>query len=74
MIEDRIADVIVVGTILTIIVLKITGIIKLSWLVLLAPVWVLLCFGTILSFFIGIMFIISIYNRIYEFLELTSNK
>ena len=37
--EDRVADLIVVGAILTIIILKITGVIKLSWFWLLSHVW-----------------------------------
>lgn len=47
--EDRLADILVIGAIITVIILKITNVIKISWLWLLSPIWILLCAGIILA-------------------------
>ena len=61
--EDRVADLIVVGAILTIIILKITGVIKLSWFWLLSPVWLLLSAGVILAIIVTIGCLINTIRR-----------
>jgi hypothetical protein len=45
--EDRIADVFIIGAIITVIVLKLTGVITLSWFWLLSPLWGLFALGLI---------------------------
>lgn len=47
--EDRLADIVVIGAIITVIILKITNVIKISWLWLLSPIWILFGAGIILA-------------------------
>ena len=56
---DRIADFFVIGAVITIIVLKIIGIITIPWIWLLAPIWIPLGIGCIGAMIIGTMFIIE---------------
>jgi hypothetical protein len=53
--EDKIVDIFIIGVIVTVIVLKITNVIKISWLWLLSPIWILL--GAGLIFAIGLTII-----------------
>ena len=57
--EDRFVDVAVVIGIITVIVLKIMNVIKISWLWLLSPIWIPLCIGFILSFLLMLIIIID---------------
>jgi len=57
--EDRIADICIIGVIITIIVLKLTNVIKISWLWLLSPIWILFGTGIILAIFITIACLIK---------------
>lgn len=57
--EDRFIDAIIIGAILTVIALKITGIITISWLWLLSPLWILAGLGAILAIILTIMCLIS---------------
>ena len=54
--EDRVADIIIILAIAAVIILKICGIITLSWLWLLSPIWVSFGIGCIgaLALFIGL--------------------
>lgn len=48
--EDRITDILIIGIIITVIVLKITNVITISWLWLLSPIWILFGIGCALAF------------------------
>lgn len=56
---DRIVDGIVIGAILTVIGLKIAGIITISWLWLLSPIWILASIGIILGILLTILCLIT---------------
>ena len=58
---DRIVDGIIIGAILTVIGLKIAGIITISWLWLLSPIWILASIGIILGIFLTILCLITTY-------------
>lgn len=58
---DRIVDAIIIGAILTVIGLKIAGIITISWLWLLSPIWILFGAGTILAIALTILCLIITY-------------
>jgi hypothetical protein len=52
--EDRICDIIIILGILTVIILKITNVITISWFWLLSPLWIIFGLGTILAILITI--------------------
>ena len=58
--EDRIVDLALLFAIVAILVLKIIGVITISWIWLLAPIWIPLGLGFILLIIFTIMF--SIYT------------
>ena len=57
--EDRIADIFIIGAIITVFVLKLTGTITISWLLLLSPLLVLFGLGCLISIILAVMFIYS---------------
>ena len=61
--EDRIYDGIIILGILTVIILKITNVITISWFWLLSPLWLLLGIGTILAILVTILCLIHIKRR-----------
>lgn len=56
--EDRIADFIILGAILFVLVLKIFGVIKISWFYILCPILILLGIGAVFAAILTIMYII----------------
>ena len=46
---DKVADCIIICAVITVIILKITNVIKISWLWLLSPIWIALAMGIILA-------------------------
>ena len=60
--EDRIADFIVIGAVIAIIVLKIVDVIKIPWLWLLSPIWIPFGLGII------IMISLTIYCLVQEYI------
>lgn len=56
--EDRIVDLALLFAIVAILVLKIIGVITISWIWLLAPIWIPLGLGIILLIIFMIMFLI----------------
>lgn len=61
--EDRIVDIFLVVAIIAVIVLKITNVITISWLWLLAPIWIPFGIGCV---FAGILFIAYCFTRITD--------
>ena len=59
--NDRIGDIFILGIILTVIILKITGIITLSWFWLFSPLIFLFGLGIIIAIILILMCLISIY-------------
>jgi membrane-bound metal-dependent hydrolase YbcI (DUF457 family) len=59
--EDRIVDFFIIGAVITVIVLKITNVIKISWLWLLSPIWIPFGVGCIFAFVFLIVVLIEIY-------------
>lgn len=57
--EDRLVDVFIIGIIITVIILKITNVIKISWLWLLSPIWILFGVGIVLAIGLTIICIIE---------------
>ena len=57
---DRMVDIIIICSFLAVIGLKIAGIITISWLWLLSPIWGLFLIGCIISIILTIACIISI--------------
>lgn len=57
--EDRFIDAIIIGAILTVIALKIAGVITISWLWLLSPFWILSGLGIILAVILTSMCLIN---------------
>ena len=63
--EDRIADVLIIIAIITVIVLKLCNVITISWLWLTSIVWIPFLVGVGFAAFIMIWFIVSIiYDKI----------
>lgn len=58
---DRMVDAIIIGAILTVIGLKIAGVITISWLWLLSPIWILFGIGTVLAIMLTILCLITTY-------------
>lgn len=60
--EDRVADIFLIVAAITVVILKITNVIKISWLWLTSIIWIpfvlglVLCFG-LFFFYLGIMLI-----------------
>lgn len=61
--DDRFIDIIIIGIIMTILTLKITGILTISWLVLLSPVLIALGIGIIIAIIFVIFFIREYYKE-----------
>ena len=57
---DIVADVFLGLVVITIVVLKLTNVIKLSWIWLLAPIWICLIFGAFITLILIVMGIIKI--------------
>ena len=55
--EDRIADIFIIGVVITVIILKIVNIITIPWVWLLCPIWGLMGVGVVFA----IIIIISYY-------------
>ena len=62
--NDRIADVFIIGAIITVIALKLTGVITLSWFWLLSPLWGLFIIGLVGA--VGLTLICLIINWIQD--------
>jgi len=66
--EDRVADIFLMVAAITVIILKITNVIKISWLWLTSIIWIpftlgiVLCFG-LFFFYLGIMLIDKIKEK-----------
>ena len=56
---DRIVDAVICLTVIAIIVLKICGVITISWLWLLAPLWIPFAFGLAVAIIFIILFLIE---------------
>ena len=56
---DRIVDILIVAIILAVVVLKICGVITISWLWLLAPLWIPFAFGLAVAIIFIILFLIE---------------
>lgn len=66
--EDRVADIFLIVAAITVIILKITNVIKISWLWLTSIIWVPFTLGIILSigmffFYLGIILIDKIKEK-----------
>lgn len=59
--EDKIVDILCIVAIISVIILKITGVITVSWLWLLSPIWISLSAGIIITLVILIAYFI--YNK-----------
>lgn len=57
--EDRIVDIFLVVAVISVIILKITNVITISWLWLLAPIWIPFSIGIVLAIILLILFIIE---------------
>ena len=57
--EDRIVEIALIVGIIAVIVLKITNVIKISWLLLLSPIWFTFGVGIVIAIFVLIVIIIS---------------
>ena len=65
--DDRWVDLLLIGSVLVLILLKITGVLTISWLVALAPILVIVTLGgTILCTIFGLAFIKGIIEIIKE--------
>jgi len=66
--EDRVADIFLMVAAITVIILKITNVIKISWLWLTSIIWIPFTLGIVLSFglfffYLGIMLIDKIKEK-----------
>ena len=61
---ERFADILIIGAIITVIVLKIVGVIKIAWIWIFSPIWILLLAGFL--FAIGLTISCLIYTYIKE--------
>lgn len=59
--EDRIADIFIVGVIITILVLKLTNVITIPWVWLLSPIWILFGIGFIFAFVVTLICLLQEY-------------
>jgi len=59
--EDRLADIIIICAIITVIILKITNVIKISWFWLLSPIWILGGMGVIFAIMITLAYLFRKY-------------
>ena len=58
---ERIADIIIIGGLLTVLILKIVGVITIPWIWLLCPIWGLLGIGIVFAILMTLLCIISTY-------------
>lgn len=56
---DRVADFIIVSTIITIVVLKFLGVITIPWIWLLSPIWGCFGIGIIIALIVAIIYFIE---------------
>lgn len=59
--ENRIADIFIVGVIITILVLKLTNVITVPWVWLLSPIWILFGIGFIFAFVVTLICLLQEY-------------
>lgn len=59
--DDRIVDFFIIGAIITVIILKLTNVITISWLWLLSPIWIPFGIGCVFAFVFLIVVIIEFY-------------
>lgn len=62
-IMDRIVDIVICLAVITVIVLKICGVITISWLWLLAPLWIPFGFGVVMAIIFVILYFIESYIK-----------
>ena len=64
---DHIEDIIILGFIITVLLLKLTGVIKISWFWLLSPIWGTFVLAVVILVIMSIVaIIINIYDKIKE--------
>jgi hypothetical protein len=59
--EDRIVDIFIIGIIITILVLKLTNVITISWIWLLSPIWILFGIGFVLAIILTLICLLQEY-------------
>lgn len=59
--DDKIVDFFIIGAIITVIILKLTNVITISWLWLLSPIWIPFGVGCVFAFVFLIVVIIEHY-------------
>jgi len=62
-IMDRIVDIVICLAAIAVIILKICGVITISWLWLLAPLWIPFGFGVVMSIIFVILYFIESYIK-----------
>lgn len=60
---DRIVDAVICLAVITVIVLKICGVITISWLWLLAPLWIPFGIGVVMAIIFVILYLIESYVK-----------
>ena len=60
---DRIVDAVICLAVITVIVLKICGVITISWLWLLAPLWIPFGIGVVMAIIFVILYLIESYIK-----------
>lgn len=69
---ERFADILIIGAIIAVIVLKIVGVIKIAWIWLFSPIWILFLAGMLLA--IGLTISCILYSYINEKKEKKENE
>lgn len=59
--EDRLADIFIIGVIVTILVLKLTNVITIPWIWLLSPIWILFGIGFIFAIAVTLICLLQEY-------------
>ena len=59
--EDRVVDGVLIGILLTVVILKITNVITISWLALVSPILFLLGIGVLMALVFAIYVIIELF-------------
>ena len=58
--EDRVAECLLIGLLLSIIILKLTNVIQISWVWLLCPIWLSFGLGLVLAIVFTLLYIYEI--------------
>jgi len=64
--EDRLTDILIIGIVIAIIILKIVNVITIPWIWLLCPLWGLAAIGIVFAIFMTFLYLITRWCQNYK--------